>query len=214
MAERNYQFRERMLEVHRPNRRMSWVEKKDGQIEITSDWTIYITDTKDPVIYNAARDLEDYLAVSMNVCVRFKIGGDIPAKAIVYSVDPSLGENEYRFAVAEDRIDLCGSDARSAAQAGYFAEDLMNLCEAPFINLMDEVRKPLYSPRMIHSGYGLHMRNIAHAGINALLIFVEDIDMTPHGYQDFNNLIYRAAQWGIDVYAYSYMISRVYPEGE
>lgn len=220
MSERNYQFRERMLEVHRPNRRMDWVEKKDGQIEITSDWTIYISDTIDTVIYNAARDLEDYLAVSMNVCVKFIIGGDIPEKAIVYSVDPALSENEYRFAVAENRVDLCGSDARSAAQAGYFVEDLMNLTEAPFLCIQNEVRKPLYSPRMVHSGYGLdmfpdaHMRNIAHAGINALLIFVEDIDMTPHGYQDFNNLIYRAAQWGIDVYAYSYMISRVYPEGE
>lgn len=220
MSERNYQFRERMLEVHRPNRRMSWVTKKEGQTEITADWTIYIGDTADPVVYNAARDLEDYFAVSMGLCLGFKIGGNIPEKAIVYSVDTALAENEYRFIVTENRVALCGSDGRAVAQAGYFAEDLMNLAEAPLLDIQNEVRKPLYSPRMVHSGYGLdmfpeaHMKNIAHAGINALLIFVNDIDMTPHGYQDFNDLIYRASLWGIDVYAYSYMISRVYPEGE
>ena len=220
MSERNYQFRERMLEVHRPGRRMEWAKKGEDQIEIDGSWTIVINGIGDDVIYNAARDLEDYFAVSMGVSIGFHIGGGIPARAIVYSTDPSLDENSYRLTVTADRVTLCGSDSRAAAQAGYFIEDLMNLDEGPFLTVQDVTRKPLYSPRMIHSGYGLdmfpeaHMRNIAHAGINALLIFVCDVDMTPHGYQDFNDLIFRAAKWGIDVYAYSYMLSRVYPEGE
>jgi len=220
MAERNYQFRERMSVVHKPERRAEGKNRGADQIEIDSDWTICIASVSDTVIYNAARDLEDYFAVSMGVCVRFQIGGEIPEKAIVYGADPSLEKDQYRLSVALDRVELTGADSRTAAQAGYFAEDLMNLDEGPFLTLGVSLRKQIFSPRMVHSGYGLdmfpeeHLRNIAHAGINALLIFVCDVDVTPHGYQDFNDLIARAARWGIDVYAYSYMLSRVYPEGE
>lgn len=220
MSERNYQFRERMSVVHKPARRMDWAEKGPDQIEIDSSWTIWIGSADDKVIYNAARDLEDYFAVSMGVCVGFRIGGEIPDRAVVYSTDPSLCENGYRLGVSENRIDLCGRDPRLTAQAGYFAEDLMNLSEGPYLDKGEQNRSLLFSPRMVHSGYGLdmfpeeHIRAIAHAGINALLIFVCDVDVTPHGYQDFNDLIARAGRWGIDVYAYSYMLSRVYPEGE
>lgn len=220
MAERNYEFRKRMMEVHRPNRRMPWVVKKENQVEITSDWCIYIADMDDKVIYNAARDLEDYLAVSMGVCVRFQIGGAFPSKAIVYGIDEGLDKNEYRFVVQEDRIIFLGVDSRATAQASFYAEDLMNLAEAPFLEMQNEKRHKLYSPRMVHSGYGLdmfpeeHLRTIAHAGIDALLIFVCDLDITPIGYQDFNDLIYRASLWGIDVYVYSRMLSEEYPEGE
>ncbi len=59
-----------------------------------------------------------------------------------------------------------------------------------------------------------HISAIAHAGISALLVFVEDIDKTPHGYTDFNDLIYRASRLGVDVYAYSYMLSKMHPEDE
>jgi len=220
MAERNYQFRERMLEVHRPNRRMPWVERRSNEIEVTSDWTIYLPDSADVVLYNAARDLEDYLLVSMGVCCPVKKGGEIPTNAIVYSINPSLQDNEYHFAVKEHTVELCGQDSKAAAQAGYYFEDLMNLTEAPFLEKQDIKKKPMFSPRMVHSGFGLdmfpdeHIRNIAHYGINALLIFVCDINKTPHGYCDFNNLIYRASRYGVDVYAYSYMHNEVYPEGE
>ena len=220
MSERNYQFRQRMLQVHKPNRRMDWARPAENQIEIDNSWTLYTADNDKIVIYNALRDFEEYLCVSMGVCVRVQIGGEIPEKAIIYGVDNTLEENQYRISASNDKIELSGFDDRACAQASFYLEDEMNLFEAPFVDLGKKQRKPLYSPRMVHSGFGLdmfpenHMRNIAHAGINALLIFVTGVDMTPYGYQDFNDLIYRANQWGIDVYAYSYMLSRVYPEGE
>lgn len=55
MRERNYQFRERMLEMHRPKRRMPWAVLEKNQIEITSDWTIWISDVKNNLVYNASR---------------------------------------------------------------------------------------------------------------------------------------------------------------
>jgi hypothetical protein len=69
---------------------------------------------------------------------------------------------------------------------------------------------------MVHSGYGLdifaddYMRYIAHYGITTLLIYVRSLD----DYREFNDIIDRAAQYGLNVYAYSALFNRAYPEGE
>ena len=87
MPEVNYQFRERMLQVHKPDRRMPWAVCGNDQVEVTSGWRICIPDRKDPVLYNAARDLEDYFAVSMGVYpgVAVKAEGK---NVIEYRIDP------------------------------------------------------------------------------------------------------------------------------
>ena len=41
------------------------------------------------------------------------------------------------------------------------------------------------------------MNAIAHQGIDAILVFTKDVDITPHGYVDFNELIYRAEGYGL-----------------
>ena len=179
MKEINYQFRERMTEVHKPNRRDFSKTLCDAQIEIDDSWTIIIQDDADKVIKNAARDLEDYFFVSMGISLKVLTSSkEILKKRIVYSTDSSIHVNSYRLKVTEEEISLVGVDSRMAAQAGYFIEDLMNLCEAPFLDKQDITRTSLFNPRMVHSGYGLdmfpreHLLNIAHSGISALLIFV------------------------------------------
>ncbi|MCL2517965.1 MAG: hypothetical protein FWF15_05325 [Oscillospiraceae bacterium] len=221
MAEKNYNFRKRLLEVHKPNRRNQTVSKKETAIEITSGWNIIIDANADRVIYNAARDLEDYFFKSMGVFVGVKtICCGSYANTITYCIDETLEENSYKLKIENDSVILCGSDSRSAAQAGYFIEDLMNIAEGPYLEKQETVRTPLFSPRMIHSGFGLdmfpdeHISAIAHNGINVLLLFVKAIDRTPHGYTDFNDLIYRAGNLGVDVYVYSYMHSELHPEDE
>ncbi len=216
--EKNYDFRKRMLEIHKPDRRIKDKVPKSDQVEIDNKWNIVIPYDADIVLYNAARDLEDYLFLSMNVPLT--VTHRESDYSIVFKTNPVLEKDSYRFTVSANRVTLCGCDSRAAAQAGYYLEDLMNLCEAPFLELSDTIRRPMYSPRMIHSGFGLdmfpdeHISAIAHAGINALLVFVVDIDRTPHGYMDFNDLIYRASRLGVDVYAYSYMKSRIHPDDE
>lgn len=220
MTERNYQFRQRLLQVHTPDRRMPYAQCKDGQLEVTDCWSIFIPGKNDPVLYNAARDLEDYFAVSMGLCLRLQIGGDIPDKAIVYDLDTALTGTQYRLQAAKDRITLSGGNSRTAAQAGYYLEDLMNLEEGPYLSWQDTVKAPLYRTRMTHSGYGLdnypdqYLNAIAHAGFTAILLFVRGYNQTAKGYQDFNDLIHRAAGYGLDVYMYGYIKSLVYPEGE
>ena len=216
--ELNYQFRQRMAIVHTPNRRDPAKKPTANQIEIDSSWTITIPRDADIVLKNACRDLEDYFFTSMGVSPRVMFDDEASGKLIVYTVDTTLPKNAYRLTVTDDKIVLCGKTTRDAAQAGYFVEDLMNLDEAPVIDKQEIVRTSLFNPRMIHSGYGLDMfpedylRHVAHSGITSLLLFVNDVDDTPHGYQDFNDLCTRAAAWGVDVYAYSYMANRRHPD--
>ena len=216
----NYQFRQRMSVVHKPNRYDPAKVPADGQVAVTTQWCITYPKDADKVIANAVRDLEDYFATSMGVDVQVTRDSSAYDKKIVYSIDASLPANSYRIKAAADRIDLIGCSSRMAAQAGYFLEDLMNIEEAPFVAPMDEVRTSLFNPRMVHSGYGLdmypteHLINIAHSGISSLLVFVTDVDITPHGYHDFNDLCVRAAAYGLDVYAYSYLANRLHPDDE
>ena len=220
MKELNYQFRQDLAQVHKPDRRDMEKKVKSGQVEIDSSWTIAVPRDCDIVMQNAARDLEDYFFTSMKVCVNFAFSDEVNDKVIAYSTDDTLPEYSYRFTVTENRIELCGNNSRFAAQAGYFAEDLMNLEEAPFLEIGETVRTSLFNPRMVHSGYGLdmypddHISAIAHSGISALLVFVKGVDLTPFGYQDFNDLIYRASRLGVDVYAYSYIHSDLHPDDE
>lgn len=220
MKELNYEFRRELAQVHKRNRRDPEKTVCAGFVEIDSNWTVTVPKNADEIMINAARDLEDYFFTSMNVCVKFAYDGDAESKVISYSVDESLPEYSYRITVSENRIELCGNNSRFAAQAGYFTEDLMNLEEAPFLEIQENVRTSLFNPRMIHSGYGLdmypdeHIRAIAHAGISSILVFVKGVDETPFGYQDFNDLIYRASKYGVEVYAYSYLRSRFHPDDD
>ena len=191
MKEINYQFRQRFSVVHKPDRRDTDKKCPEGFIEVNSEWVITLPDNADAVMINAARDLEDYFFTSMKISVKVMRESEAQKckKRIIYSSDSSVKEHSYRFAVAENEIILCGTDSRMAAQAGYFLEDLMNLEEGPFLKPQDLVRTSLFNPRMVHSGYGLdmypteHLKNIAHSGISALLVFVKGIDMTPRGYE-------------------------------
>ena len=219
MKEINYEFRKRYSIVHRDDRRDYSKKCPDGWIEVTSDWCITLPDNATVVLRNAARDLEDYFFVSMGVSLKLirESEWNGTQKRIAYGIDPSVKAHSYRFAVTENEIILCGTNDRMAAQAGYFLEDVMNLCEGPFAEPCDTVRTSLFNPRMVHSGYGLdmypteHLLNIAHAGISTILVFINDVDITPHGYHDFNDLCHRAGQYGIDVYAYSYLANKLHP---
>lgn len=229
MSERNYQFRERLLQVHKPDRRDWDVVPADGQILVDDSWQICIAKDAERVIVTAAQDMQDYLGVSMGVYLPLKRCKDIAAvakeeKKLVLATVAELGEDaeldtpkSYRLSVGSNII-MKGADARGAAQGWYFAEDLMNLAGAPVLEPQSIVRKPVFSPRMSHSGYGLDMfpdqylAHLTHLGIDAILVFTKAANKTPFGFCDFNELIYRAEGYGLDVYAYSYLKSERHPD--
>ncbi|PYI54361.1 hypothetical protein [Paenibacillus flagellatus] len=231
-VERRYAFRRRLEVVHKPGRRDPLAAAEEGETIVGDGWRIAIAERASPLVRNVAKDLQDYFFESMGVSVTLRLTDDPEKEAregektIVLAEKrdlPELGAGltvgrEYRLVVGPERIVVCGFDDRGVGQGSYFLEDVMNLREAPFVAWRDTTRKPLFSPRMAHSGWGLdrfpdaHLNAMAHAGIDAILVFVKDVDKTPEGYQDFNALIDKAASYGIDVYAYSYMISRKHPD--
>lgn len=223
--EQNYEFRKRMLTLHRADRRNQALMPTADEFEFTDGMVIYIPEYADEVILTAARDFVEYLFVSMEVSARLqkgKPGTDEKAVVITLAENEGIHLGDYQC-YRGYRIEIGGSvciyanDFRGGAQALYYLEDLMNMRHAPFVKKGSCQRKPLYSPQMVHSGYGLddypneHLSAIAHEGRDAILVFTQAANLSPTGFLDFNALIYRAARYGIDVYAYSYMESSMHP---
>ena len=223
-----YEFRKEMLQIHRPDILDEQYVKKADQVCVDG-WTIVIPKDCDRVLFTGAQDLQDYLLTSLNTSVAICRKADLtnlPAKTILIATCDQMGiawEGEkvgasYRITVEEDRIVVCGIDDRGCAQGCYQLEDRMNSIRAPYLTMGNTTFAPEFSPRMIHSGYELdrypdaHLSAIAHAGMDAILIFISGVNKTPTGYLDFNELIHRAGKYGLDVYAYSYFHSHYHPD--
>lgn len=216
--EKRYDFRARLASPHRPDRRDPNAVKPANAVEIDASWHIVCPAPGDGLLYTAARDLEDYFAVSMGV---FLGCSDTPAgKSIVYEVDPTMADGAYAVEATDDRVTLRGATEKLCARAGYLLEDLCNLAEAPFVEKKTTRRTVPFSPRMVHSGFALdefpdgYLACVAHAGIDAILVFVRGVHMTPNGHRDFCDIVRRAAKYGIAVYAYSFLLNEMYPEGK
>ncbi|MGI6337630.1 MAG: hypothetical protein ACOXZM_11440 [Eubacteriales bacterium] len=225
--ERNYQFRERLLEVHKKGLRDDAIWTKLTGTTVDESWEIVYPADADRVLLHAAHDLRDFFEVSMNLCLRARPRKDgeplegritltdaahTPALAPAYT-EPAA----YKLDVG-DGITVCGTTPRGTLQGCFYLERRMGIHRGPIIERGTVEKKPLFSPRMVHSGFGLddfpdaHINAAAHMGMDALLVFTKDLNITPHGYLDFNNLIYRAAGMGMDVYAYSYYKSPKHPD--
>ena len=231
MPERPYEFRRRLNCIHRPGRRDADLAPASDEIAIGNGWRISVAPEAGACVLQVARDLQDYLFTSMDVSALLVRGGaDVSvatgdARTIRLttrrqSPGPGAGlttAGSYRIVTDEAGVLVCGCDERGTAQGCYHLEDLMNLREAPYLARGDVVRSPLFSPRMVHSGWGIdqypdpHLSAIAHAGMDAILLFVKGVDESTTGYVDINDLIDRAAVFGHDVYLYSYLVSRVHP---
>jgi len=226
--EKNYDFRKRMSEIHDKNVRDNALVCSADELELEDGVRMVVSENAGEVIVTAARDLSEYLFVSMNMASAVVKGLDKAASGdIVIATADETGEELGEYAVYKGEVttvDGCvriiGHDERGAAFGVYLLEDMMTFRKAPYIKKGVHPRKPMYSPQMVHSGYGLdeypdeHLSAIAHEGRDAILIFVKDVDKTPYGYLDFNDVIRRAKKYGLDVYAYSYFRSELHPDEE
>lgn len=220
-TEKHYDFRKRLAQVHKPGLRDFDAASADNELELANGCRIIITKDASEVTVTAAKDFADYLFTSMNVSAMVCTADNTEASqssAIYITTDADAPKYSYRITVCDQSITVCGSDDRCSAQGLYLLEDMMSLRKAPYIKKEEINRQLRFSPRMVHSGYGLdefpedHLSAIAHAGRDAILVFTKETDLTPYGYLDFNDLIRRAAKYGIDVYAYSYLKITMHPD--
>ncbi len=224
--EKNYEFRRILEKVHTPNRRDASVVCGENEVQLAEGWTILVEEDCSHVILNVAKDLQDYLLVSMNVSVLLKKKADLAQdmeqgkQVIILAERPGelTAKNSYHLSCSCDRVVIRGADPLGTAHGSYFLEDLMNLKEAPILPVQDVTRQPAMAPRMVHSGWGMdqfpdsQLRLMAHYGFDSVVLTIRGEDETATGYQDINNLIDRAAEYGLGVYLYSNIKAQVHPD--
>lgn len=204
-AEAPYSFRERLLCVHAEGVR-------DAAAVPAADEFVF----EDGCVVGDA-DFADYLSRSLGVVAASGPGAREAVRAVI---DTSLREREYEVEVAKDGVRIRAGDDRAMHQAYYHLEDLMNLRRAPFLRFGRERRRAKFSPRMVHSGYSLdifpdeHLSQMAHYGIDAILVFLKGVDRTQGGGEraGVNDIIARARAFGIDTYLYSKVAGFAHPD--
>ena len=219
--ENHLDFEKRLHQVHKPNRVNPEVLKTLQGVEITSQWKIVCKETAGIVLKNAVKDLQEYFEVSMNLNLAVETDCCPKDKTIFVDTDEALQERELRVQVA-DGIILTGSNERYAAQACYALEDALNLNEAPIIAPCDEKRRMRFSFRTINTGMhdreesypDEHLRQIAHAGYTAVDIYLRNIMNDKEEEIRVNNLVKRAAAYGLDVYSFPHFKNTVHPDDE
>lgn len=223
--ERHYEFKNELLTLHKTDVRDYSVKKSDNEFQFETGMKVVIDKSASDVIVTAAKEFVDFMFTSMDISLLLVKGsfGDgeiyIGTKAELPDADLKNADSYKGFLLdVADKITVCGFDDRGAAQGVYLMEELMTTKHAPYLEKKQIRRKPLFSPRMVHSGFALdeypneYLSKIARAGRDAILIFVKDVNVTPAGFLDFNEVIERAAKYGIDVYAYSYLKTTVHPD--
>ena len=212
MSEKHYDFRKFLDEVHQKDLRDSTLQPGPDETEITPEWTIRIPENTSDFVLETGRDLADYLLTGMEVGLRIARGEPEAVRSVELKLDPSLTvKRSFRLQCEAGKIVIAGADERGIAMGCYYLEDVMTLREAPFVpHTAGLLKEPLFSPRMVHSAYGMdvftgsYLKRIAHAGFDTILVFVTNDPLHGHnGAFDFAPLIDMAEAAGLDVYLYA-----------
>lgn len=212
-TEAPYAFRQRLVTVHRQDRRDFSLRPAADELEIADGARIVVPASAPALVVHAARDFQDYLLLSMGVnasvlsadaTVRDRDALDgIPGIAV--ALDASLGRG-YAVETSVDGVRIAAADDKMAAQAFYHLEDLMNLRRGPFLRHGSDRRRPIFDRRLTMSAFGngifpdAYLSVIAHHGFTDLDVWIDGYDRISQGArQDINDLIARATRHGLGV---------------
>lgn len=213
-TEKNYDFRKRYCKVH--SRIVPAGEPREGELVLPKHLSI-VCKARGVVVETALADFRRYLKTAFGITSTLN---DEKEDLVIEAVTGKGDYMERLVEVSERFVKVTASDERGVAQALYGLEDAMNLRKAPCLKCGVTTKKPAFSPRMTHSGIGLdlftdeYLSACAHHGFDAVLAFMRGPKQgafTDAEY-DFNDLVKRAAKYGIDVYAYSKIKNFVHPE--
>ena len=104
----------------------------------------------------AAQDLQDYFFKSMDMSLKLK-KGEACANSISYDVNASVTKDAFILEVSENGIKITGNMSKDAFCGSVYVEDQLNLREAPYIAIQTLERKKLFTPRIVHSGWGIEL---------------------------------------------------------
>ena len=219
--EKAYDFRKRLLTVHEPSIRNHNRKAAADEFQLPEKLLICISPVAEEVLQVAAEDFSDFLKTSMGISAKIVTEGrGTITVALAKEAGIDLGKTAvyrgFMIKTTSDGICIYGHDARGAAQGLFYMEDLMCLKKAPVIAVGEIFKKPAFSPQIVHSGYGediypdAYLLRVAHEGRDAITFNV--LGRGESEFQEVNDLIRRAGRYGIDVYAYSDILSRMSPE--
>lgn len=213
-TENNYDFRERYCKVH--HRIFCDTEPQAGELVLGKQLSIACS-AEGTVVETALADFRRYLKTAFGITARTACEqGDVE----IARITANGGYMERTITVTGERVIITASDERGVAQALYDLEDALNRRRGPYLKQGSTTKKPVFSPRMTHSGIGLdlftddYLSACAHHGYDAVLVYMRDSTHAAYGSDeyDFNDLVARAAKYGMDVYAYSKIRNFVHPD--
>ena len=209
-AEPQYAFRGRLATVHRADRRDLSLKPAANEYAFPHGAQIVVADDAPALVRRAADDFADYLIVSMGVNASVRTASQATKPGLSAAVTATVGalaKRGYELTVGADGVKLVATDDKMAAQAFYRLEDRMNLRRGPFLARGTETRSPIFTHRFTFSGYGddifpdAHLNVIAHHGFTGIEVWLGDYDVISQGVrQDVNDLIERAAKFGLSVF--------------
>ncbi|MBE6930962.1 MAG: hypothetical protein E7463_11835 [Ruminococcaceae bacterium] len=218
--EKHYAFREKLCQVHKPNRINEAVWKNIDGTVIDSSWTIRKPCNAGIILSNAVKDLQQYFAVSMRL--NLAISCEAGEKQIVFKTSLEADKPSYRITV-DDTIVIDGTNEKMTAQGVFALEDQMNLNEGPVVKTQDQVFTPMFSPRVIHTGLGgdlrfranmypdEHLNMIAHTGMDAIMVGTGNVIEDEEYRACTNDIIDRALNYGIESYTFAHFKNRRHP---
>ncbi len=214
-TEKDYEFRNHYCKPHKRIANFKNQIRSTDETALETGIKIYAS-CDGTVTKVAVKDFMSYLKTAFGFAAEVT---DIESEAtlrIYLAPDEIKGYMARRTVVSENGIEITAFDERGIAQGLYALEDRMNLRKAPFLKIGTTEKKALFTPRMIHSGYGMdifpdaYLSTCAHYGYDTLMFYIR----SEEDYAGIADLVKRAAPYGLDVYAYFTMKNFVHPEAE
>lgn len=209
-VEAPYAFRSRLSTVHRADRRDMSLKAEPGEYEMPNGAQVVYADGAGELVRSAAADFCDYLIVSMRVNASARAESSPARKGLAAAVRIKVDGGAlrgYGLETGAFGVSIVASDEKMAAQALYHLEDVMNLRRGPFLKHGSERRAPMFEHRITFAGFGndvfpdAHLAQIAHHGFTDVEVWLGNYDIVSQGVrQDVNDLIDRAAKFGLGVH--------------
>lgn len=220
-VKKRYDFRKELLKVHKDNIRDYSIKAFNDDFVLKDGAIVAVGKNSTALIKTAAKDFIDFLFCSLGVTAGLSNSEQGTISFEILSCSGAIGAKRMEYFIdIGDAVKISAYHERGIAQALYRLEQILSTRKAPFLKKQKLQATALFSPRMVHSAYGLDMfpdqylSHLAHSGIDAVLVCLRGVDKVPSGYMDFNELCHRASVYGIDVYAYSHLKSIVHPDDE
>lgn len=205
--EKNYDFRARHWQVHKPDRRNPSRIPAANELLIDESWSLGYPQDAAPLFAKAIADFQDYLFVSMGISLRLTHDN---AGKVLWLADDASRQRGFSLEVNDDKVTVSAARC-DAFKATVYLEDLMNLEGAPVLPLGTFQRTPLFKNVSVHSASGIddycdnELNAIVHAGYDTINIMVKDFDVTTTGPCNINDIIERADTFGLKTMIYNYI---------